>query len=140
MKMDALVDNDIRKSQSEINKSMEGNQNHSGSLCQINTPNVKENAIRINWPKANDDRWKALDEELSFILQNSLKVVSLGLYEKFLVLCQLVCRESFSVLCHLVWRESFSVLCQLVIWESFSVLCQLVYMESFRFCVTWSIG
>ena len=48
---------------------MEGNQNqenyHSTQghfVCQPNTPNVKENAIHINWPKSNDNRWKALNE------------------------------------------------------------------------------
>ena len=40
--------------------------------CQRNTPNVKKNAIRINWPKANNTKWKTLDEELSFILRTSL--------------------------------------------------------------------
>ena len=69
-----------RKSQSEINKSIEGNQSqgnyHSTQdhfVCQSNAPSMKGNAIRINWPKANDDRWKVLDEVLSFILRNSLR-------------------------------------------------------------------
>ena len=41
-------------------------------ICQPNTPNVKKNAIRINWPKANNAKWKTLDEVLSFILRTSL--------------------------------------------------------------------
>ena len=66
----------LRKSQPEISKSSEGNHSqenyHSTTVpfgCQ---PNVKKNAIRINWPKANNTKWKILDEELSFILRTSL--------------------------------------------------------------------
>ena len=62
------------------NKSTEGDQSqenyHSTRdhfVCQPNAPSVKGNAIRINWPKTNDDRWKVLDEEFSFILRNSLR-------------------------------------------------------------------
>ena len=68
------------KTQSEINKSMERNQcqenYHSTQghfVCQPITPSVKESAIHINWLQANDVRWKALDEVLSFILRKSLK-------------------------------------------------------------------
>ena len=40
----------------EGNKSQENYHITQGHyVCQSNTPNVKENAIRINWPKANDD-------------------------------------------------------------------------------------
>ena len=68
------------KSQSEINKSIDGNQSqenyHSTQdhfVCQPNAPSVKGNAIPINWPKANYDGWKVLDEEVSFILWSSLR-------------------------------------------------------------------
>ena len=68
------------KSQSEISKSIEGNHSqenyHSTTVpfgCQPNIPNVKKNAIHINCPRANDAKWKTLDEELSFILRTSLK-------------------------------------------------------------------
>ena len=69
-----------RKSQPEISKLSERNDSqenyHSNMIlfgCQPNTPIVKKNAIRVNWPRANDAKWKTLDEELSFILQTSLK-------------------------------------------------------------------
>ena len=67
-----------RKSQSGINKSIEGNQSHENYhstqdyfVCQSNAPSMKGNAI--NWPKANDNRWKVLDEEMSFIPRKSLR-------------------------------------------------------------------
>ena len=69
-----------RQSQSEINKSIEGNQSqenyHSTQdhfVCQPNAPSVKGNAFHINWPNVNDDRWKVLDKEMSFILRNTLR-------------------------------------------------------------------
>ena len=64
-----------RKSQPEVSKLSEGNHSqenyHSTAVpfgCQPNTPYVKKNAIRINWSRANNTKWKILDEELSFIL------------------------------------------------------------------------
>ena len=55
-----------RKSQSVMNKSMDGNLSqencHSTQghfVYQPTTQCVKERAIRMNWPQANDDRWKA---------------------------------------------------------------------------------
>ena len=91
-----------RKSQPEMNKSIEGNQSqenyHSTQdhfVCQPNAPYVKGNAIRINWPKANDDRWKVLDEEVSFILRNNLRG-SIGVkLHSFTKTIHAVCLEHF---------------------------------------------
>ena len=88
--------------QLEINKSIEGNQNqvkyHSTQdyfVCQPNAPNVKGNAIRINWPKADDDRWKVLDEEVSVILRNSFRG-SIGVeLHSFAKTIHAVCLEHF---------------------------------------------
>ena len=56
---------------------------------------MKGNAIHINWPKANDDRWKVLDEVLSFILRNSLKG-SIGVkLHSFTKTIHTVCFEHF---------------------------------------------
>ena len=91
-----------RKSQSEINKSIEGNQSqenyHSTQDYFVSQPNasrVKGNAIRINWPKANDDRWKVLGEKVSFILRNSLRG-SFGMkLHSFTKTIHAVCLEHF---------------------------------------------
>ena len=90
------------KSQSEINKSIERNQSQENYhntqdhfVCQPNAPSVKGNTIRINWPKANDDRWKVLDEEVSFILRNSLRgSIGVKLYS-FTKSIHTVCLEHF---------------------------------------------
>ena len=90
------------KSQPEISKSIEGNHGqenyHSTTVpfgCQPNITNVKKNAICINWPRANDTRWKTLDEELSSILRTSLKG-SIG-----------VKLHSFTNIVNAVWLEHF---------------------------------
>ena len=91
-----------RKSQIEISKSSEGNHSqenyHSTTVhfgCQPNTPNVKKNAICINWLKANNTKWKTLDEELSFILQTSLnEPIGLKLHS-FTNIVHAVCLEHF---------------------------------------------
>ena len=84
------------------NKSIEGNQSqenyHSTQdhfVCQPNAPSVKGNAILLNWPKANDDRWKVLNEELSFILRNSLKGSIGEKLHSFIKTIHAVCLEHF---------------------------------------------
>ena len=88
------------KSQSEINKSIEGNQSQENYystqahfVCQPNAPSVKGNAIRINWPKANDDRWKVFDEEVFFIFRNSLRGSVRVKLHSFTEIINVVCLE-----------------------------------------------
>ena len=91
-----------RKSQSEINILIEGIQSQENDhstldhfVYQPNAPSVKGNVIRINWPKANDDRWKVLDEGVSFILRNRLRG-SIGVkLHSFTKTIHAVCREHF---------------------------------------------
>ena len=63
--------------------------------CQPNTPNVKKNVIRINWPKANNTKWKTLDEELSFILRTSLTGPIRVKLHSFTNIVHAVCLEHF---------------------------------------------
>jgi len=98
------LDRQKRKSQPEINKSIEGNQCQEDYhrtqvpfVCQPNAPNVKENATRINWPRSNDNKWKALDEELSFILQNNLKGTIGVKLHSFTKIAHSVCIDHFGV-------------------------------------------
>ena len=91
-----------RKSQPEISKSNEGNHSqenyHSTTVPfggQTNTPNAKKNAIRINWPRPNDAKWKTLDEELSFILQTNLKGSIDVKLQSFINIVHAVCLERF---------------------------------------------
>ena len=80
----------------------EGNHNqenyHSTTVpfgWQPNTPKVKKNAICINWPRANDAKWKTLDEELSFILRTNRKG-SIGVeLHSFTNIVHAVCLEHF---------------------------------------------
>ena len=88
-----------RKSQPEISKSSEGNHSqenyHSTKVpfgCQPKTPNVK---IRINWPKANNTKWKILDKELSFILRTSLNGPIGVKLHSFTNIVHAVCLEHF---------------------------------------------
>ena len=90
------------KSQPEISKPSEGNHSqenyHSTTVpfgCQPNTPNVKKNAIRINWPNANNTKWKTLDEELSFILRTSLNGPIGVKLHSFTNIVHAVCLEHF---------------------------------------------
>ena len=63
--------------------------------CQPNTPNLKKNAIHINWPKANNTRWKTLDEKLSFILRTSLNGLIGVKLHSFANIVHAVCLEYF---------------------------------------------
>ena len=91
-----------RKSQPEISKLSEGNHSqenyHSTTFpfgCQPNTPNVKKMAIRINWSRADNAKWKTLDEELSFILRTNLKG-SIGMkLHSFTNIVHAACLEHF---------------------------------------------
>ena len=90
------------KSQPEISKSSEGNHSqenyHSTTVsfsCQPNTPNVKKNAIHINWPRANDTKSKSLDGELSFILRTSLNGPIGVKLHSFTNIVHAVCLEHF---------------------------------------------
>ena len=90
------------KSQPEISKPSEVNHSqenyHSTTVlfgCQPNTPNVKKNVIRINWPKANNTKWKTLDEELSFILRTSLNGPIGVKLHSFTNIVHAVCLEHF---------------------------------------------
>ena len=49
----------------------------------------------MNWPQANDTRWKALDEELSFILRNTLKGSIGGKLHSFTKIIHAVCLDHF---------------------------------------------
>ena len=89
-----------RKSLSEINKStgvIQSQENYHSTqdhlVCQPKAP--KENATGISWPKANDDRWYALDEELSFILQNTLKGSIDTKLEAFTRIAHSLCLDRF---------------------------------------------
>ena len=84
------------KSQPKISKLIEVNhcqENYHRTMvpfgCQPQKVNVKKNAIRINWLRANGTKLKTLDEELSFILRTSLKGLSLW----SCILSQILCMQ-----------------------------------------------
>ena len=91
-----------RKSQTEISKSIEGNHfqenYHSTTFPFGYQPNilyVRKCAIRINWQRTNDAKWKTPDEELSFILRTNLKG-SVGMkLHSFTNIVHAVCLENF---------------------------------------------
>ena len=91
-----------RKSQPEISKLVEENHSqenyHSTTVpfgCQPNIPNGEKNAIRINWPRDNEAKWKTRYEELSFILRTLLKG-SIGVkLHSFKNIVDAVCLEHF---------------------------------------------
>ena len=56
---------------------------------------MKKNAIRINWLKANNTKWKTLDEELSFILRTSLNGPIGVKLHSFTNIVHAVCLEHF---------------------------------------------
>ena len=76
-------------------KSIEENQSQDYFVCQPNVPSVKGNAIRINWTKAYENRWKVLDEEVSFSIRNSLRESIRMKLHSFTKTIHAVCLEHF---------------------------------------------